>query len=425
MPEIKNETFDYYQELARSSFADMLLDEERNRKYAKGLKEAIERIKSSGKSANVLDIGTGSGLLAMLAARYGADSVVTIEAYSPVSEIARKIITANGLKDKIKMINKHSSEVQVGAGKDMEQKANILVAEVFDTELIGEAAILTYNEAHKNLMETDCICVPHSAEVYVQIVESDLASSWYEFKDICVNERIVLKAPESVNQCQGNGALNDIQLSQFPLKEFKVVTNPLKACEFDFSRKIPEHEKKCIEFVAQEDAKSTTIFFWWDLNMNESGSIKLSCAPHWSHPDTEELSENSKNEIVRQNAIPWRDHWMQACFHIQNKTLKKGEQYQLSAVHDKFSWNFDIFPEKFPRLPMPTCSCSFHRLSKNGILQINDESRRSAFVKFLQKHKNMECALFVGDHSMMSLLAAKMECAGRIFVYQVRFHDFL
>lgn len=36
---------------------------------------------------------------------------------------------------------------------DMSQRANILVTEVFDTELIGEGAYGTYTHAHKELLE--------------------------------------------------------------------------------------------------------------------------------------------------------------------------------------------------------------------------------------------------------------------------------
>lgn len=75
----KDEVFDYYQEVARSAFADMLHDTERNQKYSMALKEAIQDMKSRGRKANVLDIGTGTGLLSMLAVKAGADSVVTIE----------------------------------------------------------------------------------------------------------------------------------------------------------------------------------------------------------------------------------------------------------------------------------------------------------------------------------------------------------
>jgi protein arginine N-methyltransferase 7 len=80
----------------------------------------------------------------------------------------------------------------------MEQKANILVAEVLDTELIGEGAIKTYQEAHKHLMEEDCISVPHLANVYVQVVDSKLASSWYRFEDIELDGKVIVKAPNNV-----------------------------------------------------------------------------------------------------------------------------------------------------------------------------------------------------------------------------------
>ena len=39
------------------------------------------------------------------------------------------------------------------SGGDLEQRANILVTEVFDTELIGEGAIGTFHHAHEHLLE--------------------------------------------------------------------------------------------------------------------------------------------------------------------------------------------------------------------------------------------------------------------------------
>ena len=108
-----------------------------NQLYYKGLKSAIEIMRTRGEPVRVLDIGTGTGLLSMMAAKIGADSVTAIEEFRPMANCAEKIIKSNGFESKIKLVRKRSTEVEVGPGLDMEEKANILVTEVFDTELIG------------------------------------------------------------------------------------------------------------------------------------------------------------------------------------------------------------------------------------------------------------------------------------------------
>lgn len=64
---------------------------------------------------------------------------------------ARRIIAANGMSDKITLIHKVSTSVTIP--EDMETRANILVTEVFDTELIGEGAISTFTHALQFLLE--------------------------------------------------------------------------------------------------------------------------------------------------------------------------------------------------------------------------------------------------------------------------------
>lgn len=123
-----------------------------NKKFGKALEIAIQKFHSAGKQARVLDIGTGTGLLSMLAVRYGADCVTACEAFLPMANCAVKIINENNLSDKIKIIKCHSTSLTVGEKGDLRQRANILVSEVFDTELIGEGAIKTFNHAFENLL---------------------------------------------------------------------------------------------------------------------------------------------------------------------------------------------------------------------------------------------------------------------------------
>ena len=149
---IQPNDYDYQQEVARAAFADMLHDWERNRLYYDGLRAAIAKKRAEGEPIHVLDIGTGTGLLSMMAAEIGADSITAIEEFRPMANCAKEVITDNGFADKIKLVRKRSTSVQVGPGLDMERRANILVTEVFDTELIGEGAIGTFNHAHRELL---------------------------------------------------------------------------------------------------------------------------------------------------------------------------------------------------------------------------------------------------------------------------------
>ncbi|KAG5678917.1 hypothetical protein PVAND_008541 [Polypedilum vanderplanki] len=413
----KEEDFDYFQEVARSAFADMLFDEERNRKYSEALKWAINETKRQGKKANVLDIGTGSGLLAMLAARHKADSVTTIEAFSPISSVAKRVIEANGYKDKIKMINKHSTAVEVGKGKDIEQKANILVAELLDTELIGEGAIKSYNEAHQHLIDKDCLCVPHSASIYVQIVDSRLASSWFSFQEFSINEVNTIKAPDNVKNCRGLASIHDLQLNQFPLNEFKSITEPINICQIDFSGNIviPYKESFKYKFKSSMNTESVVIFFWWSIYMTKNHDILLSCAPHWAYPDT----NNTLDEVTKRNALPFRDHWMQGIYFVP-KSLKKDNEYILVASHDEFSWSFDVhFDTINEQIERPICcSCIFHMCnSRNKIMQINDESKRLAFMEIMRRTE-LQNVLFIGDHSLLSLIACHASNAKSINVLQ-------
>lgn len=50
-----------------------------NQLYYKALKKEITRLHKANKKVHVLDIGTGTGLLAMMAAKCGADTVHACE----------------------------------------------------------------------------------------------------------------------------------------------------------------------------------------------------------------------------------------------------------------------------------------------------------------------------------------------------------
>jgi predicted O-methyltransferase YrrM len=96
--------FHYYGQLVHQQ--NMLQDATRTGSYHKAF--ISNPVDFRGKV--VVDVGTGSGILAFFAAKAGARKVYAIEA-SDAAEHARKLLTANGMGDRIEVI-----KAKVGAG---------------------------------------------------------------------------------------------------------------------------------------------------------------------------------------------------------------------------------------------------------------------------------------------------------------------
>lgn len=144
--------------------APMLRDVPRNQVY----REAIERAVRPG--MHVLEIGTGSGLLALIAARAGA-WVTTCEDNPMVAAAARAIVARNGLSDRIRIITKRSQDLHVGA--DLAEPADLLVSELFSDALFGEGVIGALSDAREHLMKPGAPVLPPRAELRCALAAVD------------------------------------------------------------------------------------------------------------------------------------------------------------------------------------------------------------------------------------------------------------
>ncbi|KAG7281546.1 hypothetical protein CRUP_007580, partial [Coryphaenoides rupestris] len=287
----ESEEYDYHQEIARQ-----------NQKYYEGIRAAVARVKDRGEKAVVLDIGTGTGLLSMMALTAGADFCYAVEVFKPMAEAAKCIVEKNGFSERMKIINKHSTEVTVGPDGDMQTRANILVTELFDTELIGEGALPSYEHAHQNLVQEGCEAVPHRATVYSQLVESELLWSWGQLQPVEVEGARLVPPPE-VTHCAGAHSVCDIQLSQILPQHFTPLGPLCTMFSVDFSKPVSSTPQfHTTRFPARASGKAQVVLSWWDIDMDPQGSIVCTMAPSWTYPQPE--------------AAPWRDHWMQSVYFL-------------------------------------------------------------------------------------------------------------
>lgn len=413
------EHYDYQQEIARAAFADMLHDDERNQKYEAGLRRAVQRVHSQGRRANVLDIGTGTGILSMMAVRCGADTVTACEAFRPMADCAERIMEANGVRAAITLIKKRSTDIVVGAGGDMERRANILVTEVFDTELIGEGAIGIFNHAHEHLLEANCVVVPDRGTMYAQVVESPLCWSWNMPKVVAnLDGEVLLNTPAEILRCKGSAALHDVQLNQLPVQHFRTLIAPTAVLQFDFSgrQRIPAEAAVSLPSTVDASGRAHAVFMWWDIDMDQEHEIRLSCAPSWAHPDYARLTAAAQPAVQPpQNAIPWRDHWMQAVYFVPSALhVQRGETVHLNFCHDEYSLWFDVsraratFAEGGGRQPL--CDCGFHNAySRTRIGQLNDCGRNKKYLGLLERSiDSSSVVLSLSDGSLLGLACAKL-----------------
>uniref|UniRef100_A0A4W5MMM1 Protein arginine N-methyltransferase n=1 Tax=Hucho hucho TaxID=62062 RepID=A0A4W5MMM1_9TELE len=399
----ESEEYDYHQEIARSCYADMLHDHDRNEKYYQGIRAAVSRVKARGEKVIVLDIGTGTGLLSMMAVTAGADYCYAVEVFKPMADAAFRIVKKNGFSDKIKIINKHSTEVTVGLDGDMQTRANVLVTELFDTELIGEGALPSYEHAHLNLVQEGCEAVPHRATVYAQLVESEQLWSWAQLQPMEVDGRKLLPPP-AVSHCAGAHSVCDIQLSQVPPHSFTPLGPLCTMFSVDFSKPVSSApQSHSSSFPAQSSGRAQVVLSWWDIDMDPSGSIVCSMAPSWTYPDPQ--------------SAPWRDHWMQSVYFLPvERRVVEGEELSLTVSHDDYSLWYSLQPDGEAPPCRPCCVCQAHLVwTRTRFGELNDRQRTQSYVRALRSVvKPDSVCVGVSDGSLLPvfahMLGAKKSC---------------
>jgi SAM-dependent methyltransferase len=132
----------------------MMADAARNDAYDQALRRAAP-------GRRVLDIGAGSGLLAMMAARAGAAKVTTCEVVPAIAAAAREVIAANGYADAITLHAKRSDELKIG--RDLWARANVLVTETFCSSLLTEGVLPSLEHAREHLLTPDAVVIPRRA----------------------------------------------------------------------------------------------------------------------------------------------------------------------------------------------------------------------------------------------------------------------
>ncbi len=131
----------------------LLRDEARNRLFHEALKRFVTP------ETRVLDIGSGTGLWAVMAAKLGAKSVTAIEADSTMIPVIHGHVRANGVADIVKVIQGNSVEIE------LDHKYNLIVSETIGNQAFDEAIIPTMIDAKKRFLAPGGVLIPQTVSL--------------------------------------------------------------------------------------------------------------------------------------------------------------------------------------------------------------------------------------------------------------------
>lgn len=146
-------------EYSVTAYGSMLADTRRVQAY----ETAIRRIVKPG--AVVIDLGTGSGVFALLACRAGARRVFAIES-GDIIQLAREIAQANGCANRIEFIQGASTEVT------LPERGDALVSDIRGVLPLFEEHIPAIVDARRRLLSPGGALIPRCDTIWVTVAEA-------------------------------------------------------------------------------------------------------------------------------------------------------------------------------------------------------------------------------------------------------------
>jgi len=273
----------------------MMNEPRRNNAYFAALKSAITP------DSDVFEIGTGSGLLAMMAAKLGANRVTTCEAVPLIAKTAQRIVTDNGYEKSVKVICKQSADVNVG--EDLPQKADILVSEIFSSELLGEHVLPSIEDAKRRLLKPQGRVIPAAGSIMIAVFGGyDLG------RNLKVEDSFGFKLQHF------NSIVSEKQQIRRDDLDVEMLSDDTEAFRFDFenSTSFPG-QKKMLRIPIKNSGRCHGIIQWIRLQM-----------------DKEVVFENHPSE--KSSVSNW-----QRCAYVfpESIDVKPGQVIVVSASHNR------------------------------------------------------------------------------------------
>ena len=306
---------------------EMIKDKIRTGSY----KKAIENNKIIFKDKIVLDIGSGTGILSIFAAKAGAKHVYGIE-YADIADYSKEIIKQNNLSDKITIIQSKVEEANLPV-----DKVDIIISEWMGYFLLYESMLDTLLFARDKWLKKDGYLLPDKAQIYLAGIQDTL----YKYNKIDSWDNVygfnfsVLKNPALAEPIIDNFPNNNIISNSCKIFDIDLYT--VKVEDLDFSAGY--------EIIFNKDDTFNGFVTWFDVEFDKlPNKITLSTSPYEPSTHWKQVMFYSKNDIevkkkeklkgsicVIKDKMNFRFINSKISFHFDNGT-KKLDWYQLYKI---------------------------------------------------------------------------------------------
>lgn len=131
----------------------MLNDRTRTRAYLDAIADTVRP------GDVVVEIGTGTGIFSVAAARAGARRVYAIEMNGRVADVADEVFQANDVADRIVLVRGASTEIE------LPERGDVLISETLGNQILNERVLESFADATRRLLTAEAQRIPSSIRV--------------------------------------------------------------------------------------------------------------------------------------------------------------------------------------------------------------------------------------------------------------------
>ncbi len=167
-----------------------LLDTNRTNAFKKAIDANVT------KDSIVVDVGTGSGVLAMLASKAGARHVYAIELDPFIADIAQNNFSVNKMTDKITLVRADARTFDFNSLESFDKKIDVVLMELITTGMIDEFQVPAINNLNnQGCLSSNVAYIPFQQNTYATLINYNFDFYGLKFPMI-IHSWDIHKSPE-------------------------------------------------------------------------------------------------------------------------------------------------------------------------------------------------------------------------------------